>query len=73
MPLRTLETSEVVLYLLATTLVLLLMGVTIMHFEEHQRAEQESRYMGCKYLGRIQGLKNVYAFQCGQNVQIKQL
>jgi len=68
---RELETSEVVLYLLATVSVLALIGAMILHFEEHRNAEIESHYMGCKYMGKV--TKNIYAFECGQNIVLKHL
>ena len=73
MPLKTLEISEVVLLLLGTLAILALIGTTIIHLEQHQIAERESHMMGCKYLGKVQGLKDIYAFQCGQNTILKPL
>lgn len=68
-----LEISEVVLLLLATLLVFALVGITVIRFEEHRQAEMESRMMGCRYLGKLQGPSNLYAFECGQLVQLKRL
>lgn len=70
---KELTIGEVVLLLLATAALLTAIGLLVLHLEQHRVAEQESHMMGCKYLGKLHGPSNLYAFECGQLIQLKRL